>query len=63
MATDQEVVQSAYEQLLETLFATFFSSCNGAMSDPAAATEAEQRFKMGVLHARHVRDRALALLP
>ena len=63
MATDRDVVQSAYEHLVETLFATFFSSYNSAMSDPAAEAEAEQRFKQGVLHARHVRDRALSLLP
>jgi len=63
MATDRELVQTAYEDVVQTLFTTFFSSFNSAMADPAAVTEAEQRFKAGILRARQVRDRALALLP
>lgn len=62
MATDREVVQAAYEKLLDDLFATFYSSCL-ASNSPAAQAEAEQLFKMGVDRAKHVRDRASALLP
>ena len=59
---DRTHVLDAYAKLVEQLFAVFFSSYTGARGDATEEAAAEQRFKAGLVHARHIRDRALALL-
>jgi hypothetical protein len=60
---ETDVINSAYEDLLRQLFATFYLSYTSAMGDESQEVEAEKLFARGVAHARFVRDRALALLP
>ncbi len=61
--SDRVVLIAAYEESLKVLFSTFFASYTAALGDPEREAEAETRFQRGVVHARYVRDRALALLP
>jgi len=60
---DKAIVAEAYEKVIEQVFTTFFTSYTAAQSNASEEAAAEQRFRAGVVHARHVRDRALALLP
>ena len=61
MNTDQEILQEAYANELQNLFAIFSQSALLATSDQERTT-AEQRFQAGLLVIRNTRDRALALL-
>lgn len=60
---DRSHIVNAYGELVEQLFRVFFSSYTAAQGNTDEEHGAEQRFKAGLVHARHVRDRALALLP
>jgi hypothetical protein len=61
--SEREVIQKAYEADLAAIYAAFVSSYTTAMSDKDLEAEAEAGFRRAVAHARHIRDRALALLP
>lgn len=59
---DKEYILQAYGVALQLLFKFFSESFTAAQGDADAEAGAEQRFKKGVAHLRHVRDRALQLL-
>ena len=61
--SDREVIQEAYEADLATLYAVFVSNYTTALSDSEKEAEAEANFQRAIAHARHIRDRALELLP
>ena len=56
-------IDQAYDALIQRLFGVFFQSYTEAQGNPAAEKAAETRFTTAVTHARHVRDRAKAVLP
>lgn len=60
--SDREVIQNAYEADLARIYSIFVSNYTTALSDAEKEAEAEEGFQRAVAHARHVRDRALALL-
>ena len=60
---DKAHILEAYGRLVEQLFTVFFSSYTAAQGNATEEAAAEHRFKAGLVHARHVRDRALAVLP
>lgn len=59
---EQESINCAYGDTVETLFKVFFGEFTSAHGDPAAEQGAKERFRNGIVHARHVRDLALTLL-
>lgn len=61
--TDNDVIEEAYRAALKDIFRVFFGSYTNAQGDPEGESDAERAFRKGVQHARHVRDRALAVLP
>lgn len=60
---DKDHVESAYAALVDNLFKVFFQSFTAAKGDKTAEAAAENTFKNGMTHLRHVRDRAIAVLP
>ena len=60
---DKAQIQAAYGAMIQLLFKVFFESFTAAHGDTEQEHSAEERFKGGIVHARHVRDRAIALLP
>jgi hypothetical protein len=63
MDSDREIILQGYAESLQVVYRGFFVAYTDAQTDPQGEQEAEQRFCAGVLHARHIRDRALELLP
>jgi hypothetical protein len=61
--TERESIDRAYAETVETLFKVFFGAFTSAEGSSDAEQAAKDRFQKGVVHARHVRDLALALLP
>lgn len=61
--SDKEVIQRAYESQLAAVYAAFSEAFTAASGDKPKEAEAEARFRRGVLHARFLRERALAVLP
>ncbi len=59
---DRVHVLEASGVTIQLLFKVFFESFTAAQGNSEGERDAEERFKAGVAHARHVRDRALALL-
>ena len=59
---DKQHVLDAYGERIQQLFKVFFEAYTSAQGNTSEEANAEQRFKAGMAHARHVRDRALALL-
>jgi len=59
---DKAQIQAAYGATIQLLFKVFFESFTAARGDAEQERSAEERFKGGIAHARHVRDRALSLL-
>ena len=59
--SDQDVIR-AYEEVLNQIYRAFASAFIGARGDKTAEAEVESHFLRSVARARHVRDRALALL-
>ena len=58
--TDTDILLQAYAETLRNVYATFFDS--SIVADTAKKrTQAEERFKAGVLNARAIRDRAILL--
>ena len=60
---EQESIDRAYSATVETLFKVFFEAFTTAQGSPEAEQGAKTRFQNGIVHARHVRDMALALVP
>jgi hypothetical protein len=60
---EQEFINTAYAETVETLFKVFFGEFTSAHGDPDAEQGAKDRFSKGINHARHVRELALALVP
>jgi len=56
-------IDQAYDALIQRLFGVFFQNYTDAQGNHAAEKGAETRFIAAVTHARHVRDRAKAILP
>jgi hypothetical protein len=63
LMTEQESIDRAYAETVETLFKVFFGAFTSAQGSPDAEQAAKDRFQIGIAHARHVRDLPLALLP
>jgi hypothetical protein len=59
---DKAIVLDAYGALIQVLFKVYFESFTAARGNTEEERSAEERFKAGVAHARHVRDRAVSLL-
>jgi hypothetical protein len=59
---DKIQIQEAYGAMIQLLFRVFFESFTAAHGDSEQERGAEERFKGGIAHARHVRDRAISLL-
>ncbi len=61
--SERESIDRGYGETVETLFKVFFGEFTSARGDPAGEEGAKERFRNGIVHARHVRELALALLP
>ena len=61
--SEQESIDRAYGATVETLFRVFFEAFTTAQGSADAEQAAKARFQNGIVHARHVRDLALSLLP
>jgi hypothetical protein len=61
--TEKEIINESYDGTVEQLFRTFFNEFTLAHGDPDTENAAKERFRKGILHARHVRDLALGLVP
>lgn len=59
--TDSDIIQQAYEDTIQKLFAVLFDSSIIAQT-PADQTKAEQQFQAGVRRTREIRDKAIALV-
>ena len=59
---DKAQIQQAYGAMIQLLFKVFFESFTTAQGNTEQERNAEERFKGGLAHVRHVRDRAIALL-
>lgn len=59
---DQAQIQAAYGAMIQLLFKVFFESYTAAQGNSDQERAAEERFKIGLDHARHIRDRAFAIL-
>jgi hypothetical protein len=59
--TDSEIINKAYEDTIQKIFAVLFDSSVVAKT-PADQSQAEQQFQAGVHKAREVRDKAVALV-
>jgi len=60
---EQELIHRAYGDTVETLYKVFFSEFTMADGDEDTENAAKERFRKGILHARHVLELALALVP
>jgi hypothetical protein len=61
--TDKELIQKAYEASITAIYAAFVEAYTAALGDEQSERQAEGQFRSQVLHARHIRERALATLP
>jgi len=61
--SETESIDYGYGETVETLFKVFFGEFTSARGDLAAEEGAKDRFRKGIVHARHVRQLALSLLP
>ena len=60
---DKLLVQAAYEATFAAIYRAFYEAYTSAGGDKQKEADAEAHFQFGVTHVRHVRDRALELLP
>jgi len=60
---EQQIIEQAFEETIKNLFTVFFGSYTIAKGDSTGEQQAEANFSNGILHARHIRDRALAIIP
>jgi hypothetical protein len=54
--SEQESINRAYAETVETIFKVFFGAFTSAAGSPDAEQAAKDRFQNGIAHARHVRD-------
>lgn len=59
---DPQTIAEGYEQIIKTVFAQFYQASVLART-PEEKAKAEQIFQTGVIFARQLRDRAVAILP
>ena len=55
---DKAHIMEAYGTTIQLMFRVFFESFTAAKGNAEDERTAEERFRAGVAHARHVRDRA-----
>ena len=60
---EQESIQRAYAETVETVFKVFFGEFTSAHGDPEAERGAKERSRKGIVHAQHVRDLPLTVVP
>jgi hypothetical protein len=60
--SDENLIRQSYEEMIRTVFAQFYQASILAKT-AEEKMKAEQIFQTGVLFARQVRDRAVAILP
>ncbi len=62
MDSDQQLIQSAYQDAVKKLYAALFDNYVTAGSDVAMIQEADRHFSVGLALARVSRDRAIILV-
>ena len=62
MNSDQQLIQSAYDDAIKRLYAILFDAYASAGGASDQEREADRNFSTGVASARRSRDRAIALL-
>jgi hypothetical protein len=60
--SEENLIRQSYDDMIRTVFAQFYQATILAKT-PEEKAKAEQIFQTGVLFARQVRDRAVAILP
>lgn len=63
LVDEQESIDRGYAATVETLFRVFLDAFTSAQGSAEAEQAAKLRFQHGIVHARHVRDLALELIP
>jgi hypothetical protein len=61
--SERDLIEEAFGNTIKTLFSEFFHAYTAARGDEVGERQAEQIFSAGITHARHVRARAIAVLP
>jgi hypothetical protein len=61
--TEKELIDEQHGSIIKGIYSSFFQAYTSAKGNQTAEKDAEDIFRRGVLHARHVRDRAKAILP
>jgi len=61
--SEQDLIKRAHGDTVETLYKVFFNEFTMAHGDDNSEKAAKERFRKGILHARHVLELALALVP
>jgi len=61
--SDKDYIEEAYSESIKQVFKVFFHAFANAGSNTEKEEVAERAFKVGVVLARRVRDRALDILP
>ncbi len=60
---DKDYIEEAYSDSIKQVFKVFFQGFANASGDTQKEEVADRAFKVGVVLARKVRDRATAILP
>ena len=60
---EKETLEQAYYAVVTSLYNQFAGSYTTAQGNAEKEKQAETLFQHGILHARHIYTRALALLP
>ena len=60
---EQDAIERAYSQAVESLFKAFYDDFTAANGSPNAEEGAKERFRNGIIHARQAHKIALELLP
>ena len=61
--TEQDKINDAYGDAVRNLYQVFAQAYTAALGNDAGQKQAEANFQRGITHARHLRDRAIALIP
>ena len=61
--TEQDAIERAYGQAVESLFKAFYDDFSSANGSPNAEEGAKRRFRNGIVHVRRARELALEILP
>ena len=60
---EQDRINDAYSDAIKTLYQVFAQAYTAALGNDAGQRQAEANFQRGINHARHLRDRAITLIP